>query len=134
MHNLTKTTAQQMTKHTAAPAKLPTLKQVMVLDTNDGAFIDESVKVKPHKTDARILVLKCTDPKRLVDAAKAMGLALAGIPVKGTKHFILFVWKDSFGLALGNKVEKGHVLVTQTGAQQVTAPKHKALAAKGGAK
>lgn len=81
----------------AAP---PTIKCV-VMDTHDGAFTDESVKIKPHKTDARKVVLKCTDPHRLAKAVAQMGVKACGPMIKGAKHYIVVAWKDSLQKALG---------------------------------
>lgn len=112
-------------------AKPITVKTVMLLDTGDGCFIDGSVKVKPHKTDASKLALKCVDRVRLLDAVKRMGLTLASPPVKGGKHWIAFVWKGAMQTALA-----AHAAA----AQGLPAPEGKALAApakqlaKGGAK
>lgn len=106
MSKLTKYTGGQMAKANGGAVQAHgahkgiTLKQVMILDTGDGAFIDASVKVKPHKTNPNQLVLKCTDQKRLVEAAKRMGLTLIGMPQRGSKHWIAFVWKQGFGDAL----------------------------------
>lgn len=61
------------------------VKEVILLDLNDGAFTDNSVKVKPHKGGAGV-VLKCTSQTRLLKA-----LAQACIPakvVKGKKHWV----------------------------------------------
>lgn len=135
MANLTKYNKQQIAQHTTtAPVQKPvTLKHIMLLDTGDGAFTDESVKVKPCKGDDRKLVLKCTDPQRLLDAAKRMGLALAGKPTQGTKHFILFVWKQDFGLKLNAQAAQ-QALPPKTAQQVQSFQNTKQLVAKGGAK
>ena len=63
------------------------IKKIMLLELDDGAFTDDSVKVKPHKGGIGI-VLKCTCRDRLLLAVSA-----AKIPakiVKGSKHWIAF--------------------------------------------
>lgn len=67
------------------------MKKVMLADLGDGAFTDESIKVKPNKAGDGI-VLKCTDKSRL-----QKGLVKAGFNpihvkiVKGKKHWIAFL-------------------------------------------
>lgn len=97
-------------------------KQVMILDTNDGAFTDSSVKVKPCKGDDRKLVLKCTDMKRLVETLKRLNLALAAKPTKGSKHFIAFVWKNEMGIALAAQQAMAGVL-SGTSSKQIAGAK-----------
>lgn len=60
-------------------------KKVILLDTGDSCWTDHSVKVKPHKGGAGV-VMKCTDKGRLLKA-----LAQAQVPakvVKGRKHWV----------------------------------------------
>jgi hypothetical protein len=64
-----------------------TVKKTILLDLADGAFTDNSVKVKPHSSGVGV-VLKCTSRERLLKA-----LAQAGIEAtiqKGRKHYIAF--------------------------------------------
>lgn len=132
-NQIAKHTASNLTKHTAPHAKPITVKHVMVLDTNDGAFIDASVKVKPHKTDDRKLVLKCTDGKRLLNAAKQMGLTLCGPMQKGAKHWIAFCWKQQFGAALlAQQGMSGGMLSTPSTASLKGAPAYTLTGKKGG--
>lgn len=69
------------------------IKQVMIADIGDGAFTDQSIKVKPNKTGPGF-VLKCTDRARLL-----AGLAQAGVDPRlveikrGSKHWVAFVNK-----------------------------------------
>lgn len=112
------------------------VKHVMLLDTGDGAFIDESVKVKPHKTDDAKLAVKCTDLTRLFDALERMGLTLVGPPVKGAKHYIAFVWKKGFGDALLSQgaMAEGPMLDAHTGEAVAVKALPEAVAVKGGGK
>lgn len=130
-----KTTTGALAKGGAAQKPIK-VKHVMLLDTGDGAFTDQSVKVKPCRGDDRKLVLKCTDPQRLLDAAKRMGLALAGAPTKGAKHWILFVWKAQFGEKLLSQGAAGGMLDAGMTAKPVPAFQSKTVKAlpKGGAK
>lgn len=91
-----------MTKLIKKTDALPTvqLKQVLLLDVGDGAFIDHSVKIKPHKTNPHKLAIKCTNGPRLLKALQALGLKPCGAPIKGTKHYIVIVWKSAFDAAM----------------------------------
>lgn len=100
MTKLAKFQNAHLAKPYAAPAKPITLKQVAILDTGDGAYIDQSVKVKPHRKDARKLVLKCVDLKRLTAAVTGLKLTPCGAPVRGSKHWVVIVWKTGFSDAL----------------------------------
>lgn len=135
MSKLTKYTGGTMAKATNGAAlakhgahKPITVKHVMLLDTGDGAYIDASVKVKPHKTDDRKLVLKCTDLQRLTDAAQRMGLNLCGLPRHGNKHWIAFVWKSGFGEALALQAQQAAGMLPAK--QATTVPAAKQLTAK----
>ena len=61
------------------------MKKTMLLDLGDGAFTDQSVKIRPN-TDGTGIVMKCTSEKRLLEA-----LTRANIQAKvfkGSKHWI----------------------------------------------
>lgn len=66
------------------------IKQVFVADTGDGAFTDQSVKIKPNKNGPG-LVLKCVDLERLktvIYQANPGYAPSAAVIRKGSKHFI----------------------------------------------
>lgn len=89
-----------LTNHIPAGQKPITVKHVMLLDTGDGAFTDDSVKTKPFKGDDRKLMLKCVDAKRLLSALQRLGLPAASPVIRGGKHFMVAVWKKDFASAL----------------------------------
>jgi len=94
-----------MVKHGGAPLAMKgshpiKVKHVMLLDCGDGAYVDASVKVKPHVSDPNKLAVKCVDLARLLDALKRMGLKLAGPLVRGGKHHIAIVYKADLADAL----------------------------------
>lgn len=101
--NLTKHTGTKLTNHKVPAAKRITMKNVMLLDGGDGAFVDESVKVKPFIGDDQKLMLKCVDARRLLSTVSRLGLVPASPLQRGTKHFMLAVWKAGLGAALSSQ-------------------------------
>ena len=113
----------------AAPKQAPKVKAV-ILDTGDGCTTDASVKVKPHKTDHRKVVLKCVSPQRLAAAAAAMKLKPCGPLIKGSKHFILICWANAVQHALGYGSPVPAALEAPAGAMVVMSPGKKAVVVK----
>ena len=77
------------------------LKSVLIIDTGDGAFTDDSVKIKPHRTNPALQVWKCTDRARLVKALASAGIT-ASI-TRGRKHFVAVVGVAAVAAALAAK-------------------------------
>lgn len=124
-----KTSKKSLTKKSCGPLTTPgaphgiKIKHVMLLDTGDGAYTDQSVKVKPHKSNPKKLCLKCTDAKRLLDAVKRMGLTVCSPMIRGSKHFILFVWKNEFGDLMLSQGHAAMPALPAPTAKPVKAPK-----------
>jgi hypothetical protein len=77
-----------------------TIKQVMIADLGDGAFTDQSIKIKPNKKGPGV-VLKCTDRKRLVAGLAQAGIDAGMVQIKrGGKHWIAIVGIPGVGSAL----------------------------------
>lgn len=83
-----------------------TFKSVLVADTGDGAFTDQSVKIKPN-TEGPGFVFKCVDRKRLEVALLAAGFNPTQVEIKkGNKHWVAIPGapKPSLGHGKGIKV------------------------------
>lgn len=73
------------------------VKQMFIADVGDGAFTDDSVKVKPNRNGSG-LVLKCVCLKRLHKALKQAGFDPHTVKIiKGSKHFIAFLGEVAMG-------------------------------------
>lgn len=74
-----------------APAVKPLkVKHVMLVDSGDGSFTDDSVKIKPHNEDPSKVVFKCVDAARLMKTLVESGLVATAF-IKGSKHYIASV-------------------------------------------
>lgn len=104
-HVAAHTIAKHAAKPNAAPQPLK-LKQVLIIDSGDGAFTDASVKVKPADGNPAQMVFKCIDKARLLMQLAASGIKPIKV-VKGTKHYIAFVHATDVTAALaGGKPQK----------------------------
>lgn len=103
-HVAAHTVAKHTTKPSAAPQPLK-LKQVLIIDSGDGAFTDASVKVKPADGNPAQMVFKCTDKARLLTQLAASGITPIKV-VKGSKHFIAFVHTTDVTKALPGNAQK----------------------------
>ena len=67
---------------------------MFLADMGDGAFTDDCVKVKPHKSGTG-MVLKCVSRARLEKALQKAGFAPDKVKVvKGRKHFIAMLGEE----------------------------------------
>jgi hypothetical protein len=74
-------------------------KHVMLIDAGDGAYTDDSVKVKPDRDNPDQVVFKCIDAARLLRVLTDAGLCATRV-VKGAKHHIAFVDAAAFQASL----------------------------------
>lgn len=101
---LVKSKDKAMAKDVKGRGKGLLVKHVMVLDTEDGAFTDDSVKVKPDRKDPSRVVFKCVDAGRLLTALSRAGLCAARV-VRGRKHYVAWVDAQEFQTALSDLQE-----------------------------